>query len=598
MSSIEHLLYPIVGFPKNQGSLEPDVKSQDQDKLLGSSNTKTNSYDLLKLSWNILPDKAIFIMSILIIQFVSSLSSIGLLTHNKWLIILTPILKTVLGVFQGIYNDKLMYKFHKHWLTISLDYFNDLSWTKKHTQEDMTDFHRMIHSASGTLFSLVSWGIPSIANGIRSLVVVIYILKTKGYVNLIFVTAIIYYLYFQFIMKKRQDNLTNIRIKMRDLNKIIVSKRKWLLQLFKSNKRNTEDIINLDVVLDSLDQEYYFGWSIINNGMGLTSCIISFIGLMGISDWDNFLLVKIVFDELRNTIDMFSHFSTNFVSKAKDFDKYLTWYEESGGRELDVQYYDLPKSGLNFDSVNINLDNKFLLEAHGLNIKPNDFILLRGKTGIGKTQLVNCLQGYTPGATLSNTKFQPKNYSKNWEYLNQNMRETIPTNGLSLREMLENESDTDLIMELIRVVKLDDKIILNSDINEKMQGYSGGQRMKTSLVFTLLEVIKNRKSILVLDEPEQGLDPFSRLDVIQSVLEFCKTGIKKYIGSINLSVLVIYHGDDTDIIKMNKLFNKIWLFDKKLNKSHVIQTLNIKEFCTDILKNKQQELDKLSIEIK
>ncbi len=100
-----------------------------------------------------------------------------------------------------------------------------------------------------------------------------------------------------------------------------------------------------------------------------------------------------------------------------------------------------------------------------------------------------------------------------------------------------------------------------------------------------------------MDEPEQGLDPFSRLDVIQSVLEFCKTGIKKYIGSINLSVLVIYHGDDTDIIKMNKLFNKIWLFDKKLNKSHVIQTLNIKEFCTDILKNKQQELDKLSIEI-
>jgi ATPase subunit of ABC transporter with duplicated ATPase domains len=331
--------------------------------------------------------------------------------------------------------------------------------------------------------------------------------------------------------------------------------------------------------------------------MGLTSCIISFIGLMGISDWDNFLLVKIVFDELRNTIDMFSHFSTNFVSKAKDFDKYLTWYEESGGRELDVQYYDLPKSGLNFDSVNINLDNKFLLEAHGLSIKPNDFILLRGKTGIGKTQLVNCLQGYTPGATLSNTKFQPKNYSKNWEYLNQNMRETIPTNGLSLREMLENESDTDLIMELIRVVKLDDKIILNSDINEKMQGYSGGQRMKTSLVFTLLEVIKNRKSILVLDEPEQGLDPFSRLDVIQSVLEFCKTGIKKYIGSINLSVLVIYHGDDTDIIKMNKLFNKIWLFDKKLNKSYVTQTLNIKEFCTNILKNKQQELDKLSIEI-
>jgi ABC-type multidrug transport system ATPase subunit len=237
------------------------------------------------------------------------------------------------------------------------------------------------------------------------------------------------------------------------------------------------------------------------------------------------------------------------------------------------------------------------LEAYNISIKPNDFILLRGKTGIGKTQLVNCLQGYTLGATLSNTKFQPRNYSKNWEYLNQNMRETIPTNGLSLREMLENESDTDLIMELIRVVKLDDKIILNSDINEKMQGYSGGQRMKTSLVFTLLEVIKNRKSILVLDEPEQGLDPFSRLDVIQSVLEFCKTGIKKYIGSINLSVLVIYHGDDTDIIKMNKLFNKIWLFDKKLNKSHVTQTLNIKEFCTDILKNKQQELDKLSIEI-
>ena len=56
------------------------------------------------------------------------------------------------------------------------------------------------------------------------------------------------------------------------------------------------------------------------------------------------------------------------------------------------------------------------------------------------------------------------------------------------------------------------------DIN--ITGLSGGEKMRLSLVFTLLETIKKKKQILILDEPEQGLDEATRRQVITNILNY------------------------------------------------------------------------------
>jgi ABC-type nitrate/sulfonate/bicarbonate transport system ATPase subunit len=579
---------------------EKNDDNEDDDIEFNKKPNHTKNLELLKLSWLLLPNKFTFIFFIVVLELIKSFSTIGLLLENKLIVISAPLLVSVLSLIDGIYNIDIFYKIKHSWLHINLDYFNDLSWIKKNEQEDMTDFHRMINSSSTTLSNLITWGLPTIVSGITNLTTVMYVLIIKGYWKIIFITSIIYYIYFKFIMKSLQEKLATMRSKMKDSEKIIVSKRKWLLQLFKNNKRKTDDVINLELELDTLENEFIKGWNIITNGMSLVSCLISFIGLYGIDNWENLLLVKIIFDDLRHTIETFSHFSNNLTARSKDFDKYLSWYEGTCGREKKIEYYSVPENGLSFNTININFDNKFILDTKDLSIKPNDVIILRGPTGIGKTQLINSLQGLISGSDLKNGNGdieEARNYQLDWEYLDQNMRETIPNYGLSLREMLFNEPDTELIFKLVQVVKLDDKIKNKKDIDVMMKGFSGGQRMKTSLIFTLLEVIKQNKSILVLDEPEQGLDPYSRLEVVRNVLEFCKSGIKKYINK-ELAILVIYHGDDTDIIKLHKLSNKIWLLKKNNGKTIVDEITNIKKFCNELLDIKKNELKSLYTELK
>jgi ABC-type uncharacterized transport system ATPase subunit len=148
-------------------------------------------------------------------------------------------------------------------------------------------------------------------------------------------------------------------------------------------------------------------------------------------------------------------------------------------------------------------------------------------------------------------------------------------------------------MLLISIVQLD-KISIISDIDEPMNGYSGGQKMKVALLFTLLEVIKEKKTVLVLDEPEQGLDPISRLEIVSNVLNFVKDGIQEYNGGTPVSVLLIYHGDDLDIVTLSGLLTKMWLFEKINGVSIVKEGINLIDYCNGIVCKRKEELEKLS----
>ena len=581
------------GHPKLEDLLHNFVRLSQYDIKMGFNQTtdiehtnSTNGLELFKLSWYLVPNKYVFVLWLLVTEFVSFLTSYGLITQNSLLTISAPLLSAILCIFYQIYNFSLMFSVKHQWKQLSLDYFADIKWIKKKEQEDMTDFDKMIDRSSNALFSIVSWGVPTVFSGVRSMITVFAVLIIKGYWQLILSTTIIYFMYFKFFMKHQQDKLVDIRKKMKEVEKSISSKKKLMLELYKNSKRNSIDILELDKQYDALDNNFLNGWTIISNGMTLVSCIIAFVGLFGISNWDNFLLVKIIFDDLKFTIETFSHFSNNFISRSKDFDKFIDWYENTNGRYALPTQLSLPDNGLHYSNININFFNKFMLTSINLSICPGDIILLRGPTASGKTQIINALQGLITGATLDSIHYQPNNYTKVWEYMNQDMRESIPNTGLSLRELLEGENDTNFIMDLVKVVQLDDKIKISDDIDIKIQGYSGGQKMKLSIIFTIWEVIRQNKTLLVLDEPEQGLDSKSRKLVIESVLS--------YLMQKKISVLIIYHGDDFDIIRMHQLFNKIWLFEPKDGLTKVKQLTrendNIKKYCRKLLDNYKREL--------
>ena len=144
---------------------------------------------------------------------------------------------------------------------------------------------------------------------------------------------------------------------------------------------------------------------------------------------------------------------------------------------------------------------------------------------------------------------------------------------MSLRDLLEGESDNLLIESLLQLVMLENRFPNIASYDIKVTGLSGGERMRLSLVFTLLETIKKKKQILILDEPEQGLDESTRRQVITNILNYLK-----------IPVICIYHGSTLDLLKMP--FNKIWMFDHANTHTEVIITdfINYKKKIIDDIK--------------
>jgi ABC-type nitrate/sulfonate/bicarbonate transport system ATPase subunit len=578
----------------NGDSVAIDIKDE-ASATTAPSNYKSESNHELKLFWlacSIVSvwDRWIFILWLLSIELISSLATFSLMYEYKTGVICAPVLLAIMRLYFDTYKVDMMLRIKRGWKLLALDYFQNLSQADKNAVEDMTDFNKMVDRASNSLYSIFSWGLPIIISGVRKLITIFSILILRGYWKIIFSTSIIYGVYFYFYMGPKQKTLAEIRASMKEREKWIVGLLKWTLNLFQKGKRDLNAILEIEDETDALEISFFKGWDNIAGGMTIISAIVAFIGLVSITNWSTLLLFKIIFDDLKGTIGAFSNFANSYASRSKEFDKFLAWFMDTNGREDVLPQQEFPNDGLIFTEVNISL-GKFSLVTNMLSILQGQVILLKGKTGAGKTQLVNALQGLLPGAILEG-EYSPIQYSKSFEYLDQHMRSSIPSSKLELRRLLDGNIDNELIMLLISVVQLD-KIAAISDIDEPMNGYSGGQKMKVALLFTLLEVIKEKKTVLVLDEPEQGLDPISRLEIVSNVLNFVKNDIQSHNGGISVAVLLIYHGDDLDIVKLSGLLTKMWLFEKVNGGSIVKECINLIDYCNGITSTRRKELDSL-----
>jgi energy-coupling factor transporter ATP-binding protein EcfA2 len=589
-----------------------NVPSVDSAASKSSKSSKGNHE--LKLFWlacSIIPvwDRWVFIIWLIAIELISSLMTFSLMYKYKAGIICTPILLSIMRLYFDNYKVDMMFRIKREWNRLVLDYFNDLPQIDKQASEDMTDFKKMIDRSANSLYSIFSWGLPILISGARKFITIFTILILEGYWEIIFSTSIIYLAYFYFYMIPKQKELAAIRTQMKEREKWVVGLLKWTLNLFQMGKREPNAILEIEDETDALERSFYRGWDNIAGGMTIISAMVTFLGLASITDWAKLLFFKIIFDDLRGTIVTFSNFANSYASRSKDFDKILSWYMDTNGREDALPQQPFPEGGLIFRRVDISLGKFTLCCSEILSITAGQFILLRGKSGAGKTQLVKAIQGILPGAKLLNELYCAIQYSKSFEYLDQHMRASIPSAKISFKQLFKNvlkndasgdhvlneddSADDELLMVLISIVQLNDKIASICELYAAMKDYCGGEKMKVGLVFILFEVIKKGITVLVLDEPEQGLDAESRLTVIGDVIKFLKTDIKKYNGGITVAALLIYHGDDLDIVEMRGLLTDVWTFKKVDGVSIITEEPNLTGYCKSIVNNRRNKLDEL-----
>ena len=550
ISNLEDMMYPF-----------HTTKSQEKDNEIG----------IFYTTWKFLPNKRKYFYFLLISELISSIGMLGLLLESKILIIFSPLVALCINLLREKYFIKQGYQARKKFRTLVYDYFDNLSYAERKSYENMTDFDNMVESSSRVICNIMDWGIPTITKMIITSISCLIVFYSKGYLYLMPLSVVIYYAFYKFYMKEQRKKLLNIRTDKRESNKKIIPLKRWISHLFQNRKRSVDDLLINSNKIDDLDERFVLEWVKVSQMMNLISILISSIGLYFVNDFVTLLIIKVVFDNFTNIVSMISNFTNGLSNNMKDFDKFLTWYKESNGRETPY-VNSIVKFPLCINQVKIKYEN-FSLKAEELQIDSNDKILLKGQTGAGKTQLVNSIQGLVHGSTMSEIS-DPRTIQHAFEYMNQQTRESIPSTGLSLRDLLEGETDNTLIGDLLKVVMLDMKFSDKSSYDIKISGLSGGEKMRLSLVFTLLETIKKNKQLLILDEPEQGLDESTRRQVISNILNY-----------LSIPIICIYHGSSLDLLKMP--FNKIWLFDHKNTHTQVSQYnfINYKKKLIDEINN-------------
>lgn len=155
-----------------------------------------------------------------------------------------------------------------------------------------------------------------------------------------------------------------------------------------------------------------------------------------------------------------------------------------------------------------------------LNLKSGTFFALLGPNGAGKTTLVEMIEGLQKPDS-GNIRLFGMTWSGNSESLHRKL-------GISLQEtrFIDKLTTTETIRMFAAFYGLPkgriDEVIHLTGLEEKAKTFtvrlSGGQRQRLALAIALL----NYPRLLLLDEPTTGLDPTSRREIWQILLNLKK----------------------------------------------------------------------------
>ena len=208
-----------------------------------------------------------------------------------------------------------------------------------------------------------------------------------------------------------------------------------------------------------------------------------------------------------------------------------------------------------FDSVFFNYPNcKYILNDINLRTKKNECIGIIGKSGIGKSTLIDLITGLVKpkkgSIYLSGENMKNININSWRKKLGIVMQENFFKNdSLSSNIALGEEVDRKKIKDsLIKANAWDFVSLLPDGIDEMLLDrglrLSGGQRQRIALA----RAIYNEPQVLILDEPSTGLDKISEKKLISS--------IKKLKGTIN--IIIITHKKE-----LAAICDKVYTLDTK-----------------------------------
>jgi len=464
------------------------------------------------------------------LMIVISKGSTGWIPYLVVLKLLIPLL----SYFEGVVNRKIAAAVERRFNQDEFDRYNRLSHMSKNKLSP-TKFNDNLAKAKMSIVTVIDWGMSTSCSLTGTFISCLWTFVHMGlFREMIIITVLILLIYF-LVIKDKQKQFSDNRHKKNDTNKNIRAKITLLLPSFQYKERTPDDMNAMFSQIQDNNNKTYELWHTIMLYMNMLNEFGILIVVYCV-DVAKFMLISSTLSNLSNAVKQLTHFLNHFNEMVSDYKLYIDLWKD-----------------LEFQGEPVKLDIPSKLTITGAVIKKGDFVvslnpqnsslsfdlgskvLIKGKTGGGKTTFLEGLTGKLPGLTLSYGK--PENFYHTIADMYQDIRENIPSAGVSIRDWFKEEKDNSLITsclsfcfeksELARLMKslekeeeksdqLPQKHAFDADIQKKL---SGGQKSRLCLATRIYEMKKHNKQMLILDESEQGSDPGVAVHVLQGVFK-------------------------------------------------------------------------------
>lgn len=220
----------------------------------------------------------------------------------------------------------------------------------------------------------------------------------------------------------------------------------------------------------------------------------------------------------------------------------------------------MKKLVLKCNNLHKNYGKKEILKDVSLEVYEGDILGFIGPNGAGKTttiKLILGLQNITQGKVTINGFDIEKQFTKAIENVgaiieNPDMYMYLTgLQNLKLSANMYNNVDEKRINEVVKLVGLENRI------NDKVSKYSLGMRQRLGIA----QAILHRPSLLILDEPTNGLDPEGIKNMRKLLLGLAKNE--------NMAIFISSH----NLAEMESLCSKVCI----IQNGCVIETSNMKD---------------------
>lgn len=308
---------------------------------------------------------------------------------------------------------------------------------------------------------------------------------------------------------------------MKEGNKCYIKNKKYV------NYYSTEELIRNTLIVIPFILAIIKAVVDLSNGVDTLGIIAFYISLQ--------VEMGFIFDELSNTI--ISFFELKAIKK-----KLSQLFKKTDDRKVLNTFQKIELNGIHLKYK----ESTFKINIDSLIIQKNDKVSITGKSGQGKTSLINLILG---NISSYEGKIMIDDYNLNSARLDIGVvTQEIELFNMSIKDNLcldKKISDEKLIqylkeLELEEILQFEDGI--HTVVGEKGLKLSTGQKRRINILRSFLM----NKDIYILDEPTSNLDKYTEEIVVRFILKYFQ----------DKTLIIATHND-----KINEICNKFYYFE-------------------------------------